>query len=97
MSDLSINEIAERAACAILEERYINKDSIVARLKPILKIWLKKADATKKYKGRNTTLSKLQATIEEEKSEKTFWKNKVKEIDGNNMTKHYESFKLEFS
>ena len=77
MADLSLDEIAERIINVVLNERYINKESLTKIIKPILKIWLKKADS---FKSQKAPKSKLQSTIESRNIQQKYWLGKVREL-----------------
>ena len=88
MEDLSLNEIASRIADAVIEKSYVSKRDLQERIRPLLKIWLKKADSFKRQKA---SKSKLQETIESRDIQQKFWLKKYKELIGSeNMQPHYD-------
>jgi len=92
MKNLSLNDIASRIADAVLEHRIVSKTSLVAAIRPILEIWIKKADATKKYNGKKTPLAALQKTIESRDVQSEFWRQEMIKIKGkDNMREYYDN------
>ena len=90
MDNLSLDEIASRIADKVLETRIVSKKELTEKIRPLLKIWLKKADTTKKYR-KKTPEAVLQYTIELEKSTSRFWLEVAREKIGlNNMKPFYD-------
>ncbi len=91
MNNLTLDEIAQRISDVVLGEKFLNKKSLQSKIRPILSIWIKKADKTKKYRGKTTPESKLQWTIEKEKITSKFWLNTLRaEIGEENVKKYYK-------
>jgi len=74
MPNISLNEIADKIIEAILEERYINKESLKALIKPILKIWFYNTNYSEKEKP----ISEYQRLIYDREFQCQFWKDKIK-------------------
>lgn len=74
--DLSLNDIAEKVVDAILEEKILSKESLIQRIRPILKIWIKCANEPKITS--NKVLPKHIKTIENRRITAEFWRDKYK-------------------
>lgn len=91
MADLPIDEIANRIIDAILSDNILTREKLKERIRPILKIWVKRADGVKKYRGKNTPKAKLQEHINQKEIELEFWKKKLREVvGGSNMHPLYD-------
>lgn len=88
MYDISLDEISKRIVDAVLAEPHINRESLQNLIRPILKIWLK---CTDDFKSQKANKPKLQFTIENREIQQRFWRNKVRELVGNeNMQDFYD-------
>lgn len=88
MADLSLDEIASRIADAVIDSVFLNKKDLTEKIRPILKIWIKKADS---FKSQKATKSKLQYTIEKKAFSEKFWRRKFTEVTGkDNMQPYYD-------
>lgn len=85
--NLSLDEISNRVVDAVLDERMINKDSLIKRIRPILKIWLKNTDTHKNVSKKPK--DKLVHTIEQRGIERDFWKQSLKDIVGDDKMQEY--------
>lgn len=99
MNDLSIEEVTRRVVEGILDLRYFDRQSLSDKVRPILRVWLKQADKTKKYRGvgkRNVPQAKLQYTIDKEKFTCKMWLNELRKVvSEDEMKKLYEAHKTE--
>ena len=77
MNDLSLDEIADKIITAILTEPHINKETLQLRIKPLLKIWLKKTDS---FKSNKVDKNRLQFTIEKRGLSIKFWVEQIQKI-----------------
>lgn len=87
--DLKLDEIANRITDAVLEERFINKESLLKRIRPILKIWLKRADGVKNCKTKPATVHKLQWTVQAKRIEARYWLEVLRKEIGEDAMKPY--------
>lgn len=78
--DLSLEETAEVITNIILEEKFLNKEHLIKKLVPILALWTKKADKTKKLSASDEVIDK---TIRSRDFARRFWLNKVRESCNN--------------
>jgi len=93
MEDLSLNDIAEKIINAILQEPHINRESLQLRIRPILKIWLKKTD---EFRTPKVPKTKLQFTIENREIQLRYWLNITRKIAGlENMQPYYDELDKE--
>lgn len=94
MKTLSLETIAERIADGILEEKYINKETIISKVKLVLRVWHKVTNRPINYDKIKTDAGKLQFTIEKKDLERDFWLVLAREkIGAENMQKHYDKLK----
>lgn len=96
MNNLKLNEIADRICDAILEERFINKETLLSRIRPILKIWLKRADGVKNCKTKPATVHKLQWTAQAKRVEARFWLEVLRKEIGEDAVKPYYDKQTEY-
>ena len=97
MSDLSIEEIANRIIEGILNEPNFNKSSLNKIITPILRIWIKRAQSPQNAKAYENALKsemaknlesklaikdKYSKKLKECNKERTFYRNKLIEIIG---------------
>lgn len=94
--NLSLNEIASRISDALLEEPYWQKSSMINKIRPILKIWIKRADSVKKHKSKTTTLHKLQWTVQSKQTEARYWLDALRKEIGEDAVKPYYDRQQEF-
>ena len=86
--DLKLDEISERIADAILEERFFNKKTLIEKIKPLLKIWTSNTSVPNK-KRRTADTHKLQWTIAKNIAEKRYWLNVLRKEIGEEKVKPY--------
>jgi len=80
METTSLNDIAKRISDVVLEERYLNKESLTNKITPILKIWFNMNNSHKKKSSKPK--DKLLQTIEIRGMERDFYKEELKKIVG---------------
>lgn len=73
----SLEDISEEVASDIMSMPFLNKESIKAKLLPLLRIWLPNNTKAKKSKA---TPHKLQWVIEKTDIERIFWLNKCRDM-----------------
>jgi len=89
MSDLKLDDIADRIIDAVINEPHINRMSLKDLIKPILKIWLKTTDAYKKTGI--PKIDNLNYTIEKRTVEYKYFRDIVRNsCSPEQMTKYYE-------
>ena len=85
MADLKLTDIAERIATAIMDKNWISKEHLIQAIHPILKIWLKKTDSSRKT--RNPKTDRLYLTIHTKEIQCKFWHGKAKAMMGESKLK----------
>lgn len=94
MSDLSIDEIANRIIDGILNEPNFNRISLKNIIAPILRVWIKRAQSPKSAKAyENALKSEMAKNLESKLAIKTKYSNKL--IKCNNERAFYRNKLIE--
>lgn len=77
--DIKVSEVVNRIIDVVLEENIISKESLQKRIHPILSIWVRKRNLTKKSSNPKNINNQIRA-LEMQRVETQFWKHKCKDI-----------------
>ena len=91
MANLPLDEIADRIVAAVLNEPFINKDSIKPVILSCLRVWIKQTDKPD-YSNIKSDKATLLRTAEKRGEERDFHKFRLKKcLSESELNEHYKN------
>ncbi|MES2004317.1 MAG: hypothetical protein V4450_07335 [Bacteroidota bacterium] len=91
----TIDELADMMVDAVLSESILNKQTLVPKVRALIKTMVDLKNTPRNYdaKESKSTAARRLRTIEQKDAEIKFWLKIVRELDGDNIEKHFKQQK----